>query len=43
MVLEYGDLLKEIIIRENGSRISNRAKDFLGIKQVLIEESLKIS
>lgn len=43
MDLEYGDLLKETVIKESGCKTDNRVKDYLDIKQVLIEGNLKTS
>lgn len=43
MVLAFGDLQKEIIMKDNGSKINNKEKDYFDIEQVRIEGNSKIS
>lgn len=43
MVLVFGGLQKEIIMKDNGSKINNKEKDYFDIKQVRIGVNLKIS
>lgn len=41
MDLEFGDLLKEITMKANGSLTDNKVKEFLGTKTALIEVNLR--
>lgn len=42
MVLESGEVLKAILMRDNGLKIGNKAKEYSSIQQVLIVDSIKI-
>lgn len=42
MVLESGEVLKAILMRDNGLKIGNKAKEYSSIQQVLIADSIKI-
>lgn len=43
MVLVFGDLQREITIRDNGSKINNKEKDYFDIEQAHFEVNSKIS